>query len=64
MERNSDFCRRKLPRMFIIMKTWFVLLFVCTMHLSASNLYSQQKKNGYFHEKCFSRGRVPLYPAK
>ncbi|MFR5657011.1 MAG: STN domain-containing protein [Butyricimonas faecihominis] len=26
------------------MKTWFVLLFVCTMHLSASNLYSQQKK--------------------
>ena len=42
--RNSDFCRRKLPRMFIIMKTWFVLLFVCTMHLSASNLYSQQKK--------------------
>ena len=25
--RNSDFCRRKLPRMFIIMKTWFVLLF-------------------------------------
>ena len=42
--RNSDFCRRKLPRMFIIMKTWFVLLFVCTMHLNASNLYSQQKK--------------------
>ena len=30
--------------MFIIMKTWFVLLFVCTMHLNASNLYSQQKK--------------------
>ncbi|WP_228423190.1 SusC/RagA family TonB-linked outer membrane protein [Butyricimonas faecalis] len=26
------------------MKTWFVLLFVCTMHLNASNLYSQQKK--------------------
>ena len=26
------------------MKTWFVLLFVCTVHLNASNLYSQQKK--------------------
>ena len=42
--RNSDFCRRKLPRMLIIMKTWIVLLFISTMHLNASNLYSQQKK--------------------
>ena len=30
--------------MLIIMKTWIVLLFVCTMHLNASNVYSQQKK--------------------
>lgn len=30
--------------MLIIMKTWIVLLFISTMHLNASNLYSQQKK--------------------
>lgn len=42
--RNCDFCRRKLLRMLFIMKMWFVLLFICTLHLNASNLYSQQKK--------------------
>ena len=30
--------------MLIIMKTWIVLLFISTMHLNASDLYSQQKK--------------------